>query len=120
MLSWHRADPTSHWIKVVDENTGAVVGGGRWALYEKEQGNPYEGHGGGVEASWWPEGTPRKVASGYLNEFLATSAKLMGRPHACEFFALLFFLCGLLVWLLMVVVVIVQSVGYLARMRTLE
>ena len=54
-------------------------------MYEKEQGNPYEGHGGEVEASWWPKGTPRKVASGYLNEFLVMRAKLMGRPHACEF-----------------------------------
>ena len=81
LISWHRLDLTSHWIKVVDESTGKVVGGGRWALYEN--GNPYDGHGD-MEASWWPKGVPREVASGYLNQFLATSARLMNRPHACE------------------------------------
>lgn len=53
LISWHRSDPTSHWLKV-------VVGGGRWGLYGT--GNPYDGHGD-VEASWWLEGEPRELAS---------------------------------------------------------
>ena len=85
LISWHRSDLTSHWLKVVDDSTGKVVGGGRWGLYET--GNPYDGHGD-VEASWWPEGEPRELATTCLNQFLATSAKHMNRPHACEFFFL--------------------------------
>lgn len=80
MISWHRPDPTSHWLKVVDDSTGKILGGGRWALFEK--GNPYDGHGD-MEASWFPEGEPRELASDCLNQFLATSALHMNRPHAC-------------------------------------
>jgi hypothetical protein len=29
LISWHRADPTSHWVKVVDESRGKAAGGGR-------------------------------------------------------------------------------------------
>ena len=79
--SWHRADPTSHWLKVLEDSTGEVLGGGRWSLYET--GNPYDGHGK-LEASWWPEGKPRELATICLNQFLATSAKLMNKPHACK------------------------------------
>ncbi len=83
MISWHRPDPTSHWVKVVDDTTGKVVGGGRWAFHET--GNPYDGHGD-VEAEWWPPGEPREMATSCLNQFLGTSKKLMNRPHACKFF----------------------------------
>ena len=82
MISWHCLDPDSHWIKVVDESTGKVVGGGRWAFHET--GNPYD-EDGDTEATWWPEGKPREVATGYLNQFSATKAKHMNRPHAREF-----------------------------------
>ncbi|KAK4985885.1 hypothetical protein LTR50_005674 [Elasticomyces elasticus] len=78
-ISWHRSDPTSHWLKVIDEESGSVLGGGRWALYKT--GNPYDGHGE-MEASWWPDGEPRQLATTLLNQFLATSAKHMNKPHA--------------------------------------
>lgn len=81
-ISWHRSDPTSHWLKVVDKGTGRIVGGGRWGLFDTE--NPYEGHDS-MEAAWWPEGQPREFASICLNQFLATSAKHMNKPHACKF-----------------------------------
>ena len=79
--AWHEHDPTSHWLKVIDTESGEILGGGRWALYEK--GSPYDGHGE-IEASWWPEVEPRQLATKLLNDFLATSARLMNRPHACE------------------------------------
>ena len=82
LISWHRSDPTSHWLRVVDDTTGEVVGGGRWSLYQS--GNPYDGHGE-MEADWWPAGAPRTLASDCLNQFLSTSARHMNRPHACEF-----------------------------------
>ena len=79
-IFWHRADPTSHWLKVVDSETGAVLGGGRWSIYEA---NPYDHHEK-LEATWWAEGAPRKVATECLDQFLATSAQHMNKPHACE------------------------------------
>ena len=82
LRSYHRSDPTSHWLKVVDDSTGQVIGGGRWCFYET--GNPYDGHGT-REATWWPEGRPREVASFFMNQFWATRARHMDRPHACKF-----------------------------------
>ncbi|MCJ1373894.1 hypothetical protein MMC20_005124 [Loxospora ochrophaea] len=79
LRSYHRSDPTSHWLKVVDDSTGQVIGGGRWCFYET--GNPYDGHGT-REATWWPEGRPREVASFFMNQFWATRARHMDRPHA--------------------------------------
>ncbi|KAI8313804.1 hypothetical protein K4K61_006642 [Colletotrichum sp. SAR11_59] len=35
MRAEHRADPTSTWLKVVDDATGQVVAGGRWSFFEK-------------------------------------------------------------------------------------
>lgn len=81
LLTWHQHDPTSHWLKIVDDESGKIVGGGRWALYENGSGNPYEGHGE-MEATWFEEGDRRDLASGCLNQFLGTSARLMNRPHA--------------------------------------
>ena len=83
MRSWHTPDPTSHWLKVVEDSTGEVVGGGRWALYES--GNPYEGHGR-VPATWWPEGDQRECATEALNDFLSSASRLMPKPHACKSF----------------------------------
>lgn len=79
-VSWHRADPSSHWLKVIEDSTGKVVGGGRWALHE--QGNPYDGQAK-TEAYWWPAGKPRELATTCLNQFLATAVMHANRPHVC-------------------------------------
>ena len=81
MLSWHRADPTSTWLKVVDETTGAVVAGGRWSIFS--EGRPYDGHGP-LEATWFPEGDARLIASSLLNDFLSSASRNANRPHACK------------------------------------
>jgi len=75
-MAWHRGDPTSTWLSVVDDN-GTVLGGGRWSIYET---SPYESDHK-VEASWWPAGVPREIATDCLNQFLATSAEHMNKPH---------------------------------------
>lgn len=82
-IAWHRADPTSTWLKVVDEDTGRVVGGGRWTFYESDRpyGEPGAGHK--VEATWWPEGTERELASECLGQFLESAVVNMNKPHAC-------------------------------------
>ncbi|KAF4932042.1 hypothetical protein CGCVW01_v000051 [Colletotrichum viniferum] len=61
MRAEHRADPTSTWLKVVDDETGQVVAGGRWSFFERGGPNPYDGHRE-VEATWFPEGELRWVA----------------------------------------------------------
>ena len=50
---WHNADPTSHWIYVTDTETGQVIGGTQWNIYEK---NPYEKPGPVMQAYWIEEG----------------------------------------------------------------
>ncbi|KAF9874036.1 GNAT family [Colletotrichum karsti] len=80
LRSWHRGDPTSTWLRVVDEETGKVVAGGRWSIYEKDKPDPYEGHVPG-EATWFPEGDPRRIASLLLNQFLDSAVRNANRPH---------------------------------------
>jgi hypothetical protein len=36
---WHKSDPTSKWIKVVDEESGQLVGAACWHVYEED---PYK------------------------------------------------------------------------------
>lgn len=35
---WHKADPSSHWIYVTDTESGQVIGGTQWNIFEE---NPY-------------------------------------------------------------------------------
>lgn len=88
LWSWHRADPTSTWLKVVDEETGEVAAGGRWCIHERGAANPYDGHEA-ITATWFPEGEPRDVATMLMNDFLASAAENVNRPHVCEFFFML-------------------------------
>lgn len=80
-VSWNLPDPTSTWLQVVDEETNEIVAGGRWGIHT--EGNPYDGHGP-MEATWWPEGEPRRLATKALNDFLATASKNSNHPHACK------------------------------------
>ena len=54
-IAYHRNDPTSTWLKVVDTDIGdKVVGGAQWNTFLE---NPYpQPVDHPVEASWWPEG----------------------------------------------------------------
>ncbi|KAE9577267.1 hypothetical protein CGCF415_v001176 [Colletotrichum fructicola] len=81
MRAEHRADPTSTWLKVIDDETGQIVAGGRWSFFERGGPNPYDGHRE-VEATWFPEGEPRWVASLLLNNFLERAVRNANRPHA--------------------------------------
>lgn len=52
--TWHRADPTSHWLYVTDSETKKVVGAMQWNIFET---NPYSnGEAPSLAAYWWPEG----------------------------------------------------------------
>lgn len=92
----HNADPSSHWIYVTDTETGKVVGGTQWCIYEK---NPFETPGPKLSASWIKEGMNsvvncsaqgliiilgtelRKIADRAFEKFLAPRAIRMNRPH---------------------------------------
>ena len=50
----HTNTPGSHWIKIVDSETGLVAGGAAWHIYETDPFAGTEEHG--VDAVWWPEG----------------------------------------------------------------
>lgn len=79
-IAWHRVDPTSTWLKVIDDSNGMVLGGGRWSIYRAK---PYD-TSQNADASWWPAGIQREIASQCLAQFLATSDELMNRPHVCK------------------------------------
>ncbi|KAL8788973.1 MAG: hypothetical protein Q9213_001382 [Squamulea squamosa] len=77
-LADHKADATSHWFKVVDSNSGQIVGGAQWNIYHE---NPYVNGVGHIEATWWPEGEGRKFASMGMDQWFAPRGKRMNKPH---------------------------------------
>ena len=52
-MQWHKADPTSHWIYVTDTETGQIIGGTQWNIFEK---NPYAVPNPPMAAYWIQEG----------------------------------------------------------------
>ncbi|KAF2140423.1 uncharacterized protein K452DRAFT_299766 [Aplosporella prunicola CBS 121167] len=77
-LSWHKADPGSHWVKVTEKSTGKVVGASQWVVHDH---NPFEKPQEPMNAYWWPEGDGRKYASLYLNRMLELRPRIMSRPN---------------------------------------
>ncbi|KAI4231319.1 MAG: hypothetical protein L6R40_007764 [Gallowayella cf. fulva] len=77
-LAWHREDATSHWLKVVDSESGQVVGAAQWNIYRE---NPYLNGVEHTDAFWWPEGEGRKFASMALEQWYAPRGKRMNKPH---------------------------------------
>ena len=68
-LQWHRSDPSSHWIKVVDEdNAGKVVGAALWHVYDQ---NPYA-RPSEMEMTcyWWPGGPKRAMADQAMGQLM--------------------------------------------------
>ena len=78
-LDWHNADPTSHWIKVVDNETGRIAGAACWHIYEE---NPY-GAQSDEECTWYPAGEAREMANSLMGQFLTPRVKYMAKPHIC-------------------------------------
>lgn len=52
-LSWHKSDPSSHWLYVLDEESGQVLGGAQWNIHRT---NPYEVPQPMRTAYWLPDG----------------------------------------------------------------
>ncbi|KAE9364503.1 hypothetical protein N431DRAFT_421531 [Stipitochalara longipes BDJ] len=77
-LSWHKGDPSSHWIYVTDVETGDVIGGAQWNIYEE---NPYAEETAMLTPYWLPEGPFKDVASQLLYRFLSYRPTRMNEPH---------------------------------------
>ena len=78
--AWHRADPSSKWLKVVDEETRKVVGAGQWHIYESDA--PFSG-GEDEECDWFPAGEERDAANRCMEQFMNPRIKWMSKPHMC-------------------------------------
>ncbi|ORY18371.1 hypothetical protein BCR34DRAFT_654405 [Clohesyomyces aquaticus] len=89
LLQAHHADPTGHWFKVTDSNTGKIVGGCRWHVNET---NPYK-QAASLDhqvdtatdtpyvAPTYEKGTAQEFASVVLGQVLNPRAERYVRPH---------------------------------------
>lgn len=74
----HKVDPASHWIYVISHETGQIVGGGQWRIYEE---NPIPNPTPPMVASWWPGGVGQDFASEVVRQCYAPRVELMAKPH---------------------------------------
>jgi hypothetical protein len=82
MMALHGMFPsTSHWIKVVDTETGKLIGAANWMTHES---SPYIEPRPPTVAVWWPEGDGRDYASSYMQQVEAHKARYYNRPHVCK------------------------------------
>ncbi|MCJ1347266.1 hypothetical protein MMC31_005488, partial [Peltigera leucophlebia] len=76
---WHEADPTSRWIKVVDNETGKAIGGAQWNIHET---NPYaKPPEKPLSAYWWPGGEEREYVEQALGQWMTPRVQRMNKPH---------------------------------------
>ncbi|KAI1424923.1 acyl-CoA N-acyltransferase [Xylaria sp. FL1777] len=77
---WHTSDPSSRWQKVVDTETGKVVGGAAWNIYTT---NPFEElhelHD--MEVTWYPGDTSRTYVEKALENYGMPRYRAAQRPH---------------------------------------
>ncbi|MCJ1398984.1 hypothetical protein MMC11_002186 [Xylographa trunciseda] len=65
----HAKSPTSHWLKVVDSDTGNVAGAAQWHIHETDPfARPEDHH---LDAVWWPEGERSTMRRPCLEKALA-------------------------------------------------
>ncbi|GLA01933.1 hypothetical protein AnigIFM60653_001224 [Aspergillus niger] len=76
-IHWHRSDPSSQWIKVIDVESGKIVGAACWHIYET---NPYTVTSD-EECNWWPTGEARNIANALMGQFLVPRMTYMNKPH---------------------------------------
>ncbi|MCJ1392772.1 hypothetical protein MMC18_005643 [Xylographa bjoerkii] len=76
-IMWHRGDPSSRWIKVIDIETGRLAGAACWHLYKS---NPYA-EPSEDECTWFPPGPDREMANDLMEQFMTPRMTYMGKPH---------------------------------------
>lgn len=79
----HTEDPASHWLYVVEGESGVVVGVTQWMVYLE---NPYPNGADEARkrmvADWWPEGEGREFVEEMVRQLYAPRAAWIQRPHA--------------------------------------
>jgi hypothetical protein len=79
-LAGTKADPYSRWIKIVDRTNGKIVAGALWKFYPS---NPYRAPMDRFEATWYPEGELRVLATSMYEQLRAWRPRTMATAHAC-------------------------------------
>ena len=80
-LQFTRMDPHDRWLKVTDTDTGKIVAGAMWKIYDS---NPYRAPQDQLDAFWWPEGHEmRNLANDMYNQLQVTRPKIAATAHAC-------------------------------------
>ena len=77
--AWHESDPASYWQKAVETDTGRIVGGALWKIYEQNPFAVAEQH----EVSWYPADSTREFVSKALEQFDAPRVRMAQRPQVC-------------------------------------
>lgn len=75
-LDDHSSDPTSHWFKVVNAETGEIVGGAEWNICKE---NIYGSSG--VKGTWWKEGEDREFVAHLLRQYTLPVMTYMQKPY---------------------------------------
>lgn len=80
--AWHRAAPTSTWLKVIDtDNHDQVVGGACWHVFDA---NPYAVESQ-VDCNWFPSNEERDIANHLYNKQIrGPRMTYMRKPHVCK------------------------------------
>lgn len=83
-IRWHHADPTSVWLKVVDEVSGELLGAGLWHMFDED---PYAVPSED-ECDWFDEGEERNIANGLMGQLFTPRMTYMRGPHLCKYFSI--------------------------------
>ncbi|PSR97345.1 hypothetical protein BD289DRAFT_107833 [Coniella lustricola] len=80
LKNWHAHEPTSHWQKVVDVETGKLVGGASWNIFKT---NPFaDPFGHELEVTWFPDNAAaRCFAERALENYGMPRYEVAQRPH---------------------------------------
>ncbi|KAI0404435.1 hypothetical protein F4802DRAFT_598133 [Xylaria palmicola] len=79
--AWHARDPSSFWQKVVDTETGEIVGGAAWNIHLD---NPFA-RARSPEVTWLPDDGSRRFAEEFLRLQSAPRAVVGQRPQVFLF-----------------------------------
>ncbi|KAI1377503.1 hypothetical protein F4677DRAFT_453806 [Hypoxylon crocopeplum] len=74
---WHTHDPTSHWQKVIDTETGNIATGALWNIYPE---NPFAAPKD-LPVTWFPDDGSRKYAEQLIESHGQPRARVGQRPH---------------------------------------
>ena len=79
LLRLHRAEPSSHWLKVTDMATGTIIAGGKWHVHESD---PYtEAANRPFAVTSWPEGDRRDYATMCIGQVIRPRFRRYRKPH---------------------------------------